>query len=260
MPSPFPGMDPYLEARDLWPDVHASMITYIREALQPQLRPKYIARIGERMRLATVSRSYVPDVLLVHTMREPAPTLAMAEPLVADEPQLVEPLDEAVREPYIEIIARDSGDLVTLIELLSPANKVGDGRDQYIQKQTDLLATAVNLVEIDLLGYGKETVLARNVAITDPVNWRYLVDISRAKPRSALEIYAIPLPQPLPKCRIPLLREDPDAVLDLQAVFTRSYDVGGYDLLIDYSQPPPVPLSEAEATWLDAYLKEKGLR
>ncbi len=260
MPSPFPGMDPYLEDRAIWPDVHATLITYIREVLQPQLRPKYIARIGERMRLATVSRSYVPDVLLVHTMREPAPTLAMAEPLVADEPQLVEPLDEAVREPYIEIIARDSGDLVTLIELLSPANKVGDGRDQYLQKQTDLLATEANLVEIDLLGYGKPTVLARNVAITDPADWRYLVDISRAKPRTELEIYAIPLPKPLPKCRIPLLREDPDAVLDLQAVFTRSYDIGGYDLLIDYSQPPPVPLSDAEAAWLDAYLKEKELR
>ena len=260
MPSPFPGMDPYLEARAIWPDVHASMITYIRELLQPQLRPKYIARIGERMRLATVSRSYVPDALLVHTMREPAPTLTMAEPLVADEPQLVEPLDEAVREPYIEIIARDSGDVVTLIELLSPANKVGDGRDQYLQKQTDLLATEVNLVEIDLLGYGKPTVLARNVAITDPADWRYLADISRARPRTELEIYAIPLPKPLPKCRIPLLREDPDAVLDLQAVFNRSYDVGGYDLLIDYTQPPPVPLTDAEAAWLDALLKEKNLR
>ncbi|HFQ93515.1 MAG TPA: DUF4058 family protein [Anaerolineae bacterium] len=260
MPSPFPGMDPYLEDRTLWPDLHQRLITYFSEVLQPQLRPKYIARIGERMRLATVSRSYVPDALLVHTMREPAPTLAMAEPLVADEPQLVEPLDEAVREPYIEIIARDSGDLVTLIELLSPANKVGDGRDQYLQKQTDLLATEVNLVEIDLLGYGKPTVLARNVAITDPADWRYLADISRARPRTELEIYAIPLPKPLPKCRIPLLREDPDAVLDLQAVFNRSYDIGGYDLLIDYTQPPSVPLTDAEAAWLDAFLKEKNLR
>ncbi|HID51529.1 MAG TPA: DUF4058 family protein, partial [Anaerolineae bacterium] len=47
MPSPFPGMDPYLEDRAIWPDVHATLITYIREVLQPQLRPKYIARIGE---------------------------------------------------------------------------------------------------------------------------------------------------------------------------------------------------------------------
>ena len=133
MPSPFPGMDPYLEARSLWPDLHQRMITYFSEVLQPQLRPKYIARIGERMRLATVSRSYVPDVLLVHTMREPAPTLAMAEPLVADEPQVITMLDDTIRHPYIEIIARDAGDVITVIELLSPIDKM-DGRDQYLQK------------------------------------------------------------------------------------------------------------------------------
>ena len=260
MPSPFPGMDPYLEARAVWPDVHASLITYIREALQPQLRPKYIARIGERVQLANISRSYVPDVLLVHTMREPSPTLTTAAPLVADEPQLIAALDEAVREPYIEIIARETGDVVTLIELLSPANKIGDGRDQYIQKQTDLLATEVNLVEIDLLGYGKETVLARNAIIAEPADWRYQINISRAGRRNALELYAIPLRDKLPNCRIPLRPPDADAVLDLTAVFTRSYDVGGYDLLVDYNQPPATPLRDAEAIWLAALLQEKGLR
>ncbi len=56
MPSPFPGMDPYLEERSLWPDMHSSLISYIREALQPQLRPKYIARIGERVELTTLGK------------------------------------------------------------------------------------------------------------------------------------------------------------------------------------------------------------
>ena len=210
MPSPFPGMDPYLEARDVWPDVHASLITYLREDLQPQLRPKYVARIGERVQLSTISQSYVPDVLLFKRMREPAPALVTAEPLVADEPQGVAALDEAYREPYIEIIARETGDVVTLIEVLSPANKMGDGREQYIQKQKDLLATEVNLVEIDLLGYGKETVLARNVIITEPADWRYLIDISRAGQRSRLAIYAVPLRGKLPNCTIPLRPPDAD--------------------------------------------------
>ena len=262
MPSPFPGMDPYLEAREVWPDVHQRLITYISEALQPQLRPKYIARIGERIQLASIGRSYVPDVLLVQTMREAAPTLEAeaAAPLVADEPQVITTLDEAAREPYIEIIDRVTGDVVTLIEVLSPANKIGDGRDQYLKKQADLLATDANLVEIDLLGYGKETVLARNAVITEPPDWRYLIDISRAGRRSSLEVYAIPLRDPLPNCRIPLRPPDDDVVLDLGAVLGRTYDVGGYDLLIDYNQPPPVPLSDAEAAWLDTYLQEKGLR
>ncbi len=259
MPGPFPGMDPYLEARSLWPGVHQRLITYIAEALQPQLRPKYIACIGERIQLANVNHSYVPDVHLVRTLREPGPTLAMAAPLVADEPQIVTALDEAIREPFIEIVAHATGDVVTLIEILSPANKEGNGRNQYLQKQDDLMATDVNLVEIDLLGYGQHTVLARNVTIENPADWRYLINISRSGQRPTLELYAIRLADKLPNCRIPLRPLDADAVLDLTAVFTRSYDVGGYDLLIDYSQPPSAPLRDAEAAWIVAWLQDKGL-
>ncbi len=259
MPNPFPGMNPYLEVREIWPDVHTSLITYIREALQPKIRPKYIARIGERIQLAAFSQSYVPDVKLVHTMREPSPTLELATPIVADEPMLITTLDEAVREPFIEIIAHESGDVVTVIEVLSPANKAGQGREHYLQKQDDLMATEVNLVEIDLLGYGKETVLARIAGIVKPADWRYLIDISRGGRRNALEVYAIPLQDRLPNCRIPLRPPDDDAVLDLTTVFNRCYDVGSYDLLIDYSKLPEVPLQAAETEWLRKHLQEKGL-
>jgi hypothetical protein len=254
-------MDPYLEERSLWPDVHSSLITYTREALQPQIRPKYIARIGERIQLAEMPHRYIPDVLLFHPLREPSPTFDIGGTLVVDEPQTITFFDDERHVPYIEIIYRDTGDVVTLIEVLSPANKVGDGRDQYLQKQKELLDTQANLVEIDLLGYGKDTVLARNALITEPADWRYLINISRAERRweNALEIYAVPLRDRLPRCRIPLRPPDPDAVLDLPAVFTRCYDVGGYDLLIDYSQPPPVPLSDDEKTWLANLLQEKRL-
>ena len=260
MPSPFPGMDPYLEARSIWPDVHVSMITYIRESLQPNLRPKYIARIEEREQLAQTSQDYVPDVLLLRTQRETTTSYVATRSLVADEPQIVTTLDEDYRELYLEIIARDSGDVVTLIELLSPTNKVGNGRSQYIQKQTDLLATDVNLVEIDLLGYGQPTVLTRNVPITRPADWRYLINISRAERRRSLEFYAVPLHQKLPNCRIPLRPPDADVVLDLTAVFSRTYDIGSYDLLIDYSQTPDTSLRDFETTWLNSHLQAKGIR
>ncbi|MBK8900811.1 MAG: DUF4058 family protein [Anaerolineaceae bacterium] len=259
MPSPFPGMDPYLEVSRRWSDLHQRLITYISEYLQPQLRPKYIARIEERIQLATFDQRYVPDVQLLHTMREPAPTLELTSSVVVDEPMLITTLDEAVREPFIEIVARESGDLVTVIEVLSPANKVGKGREEYLQKQDDLTATEVNLVEIDLLGYGNETVLARKVGIVNPADWRYLIDISRGGRRNVLEVYAIPLRDRLPNCRIPLRPPDGDAVLDLTAVFNRCYDVGSYDLLIDYRKMPDVPLQEAEADWLQKHLQEKGL-
>ena len=63
----------------------------------------------------------------------------------------------------------------------------------------------------------------------------------------------------LPRCRIPLRAADPDVVLDLPAVFARCYDVGGYDLLVDYTQAPPVPLSASEADWLHRRLQEQGV-
>lgn len=251
MPNPFPGMNPYLEVRTIWPGIHASFIPYIQEALQPQLRPKYIARIEERIHLSQFGQSYVPDLMLKRTLRESTATYT-ASTLVADEPQLVTTLDEAYRELYLEIVLRDSGELITIIKLLSPANKFGDGRSQYIQKQQDLLATHVNLVEIDLLGYGQSTVLARNVAITQPADWHYLISISRGERRNTLEFYAVPLAQKLPNCRIPLRPSDPDVVLDLTAVLSRVYDIGSYDLLLDYSQPPDTPLRDFERAWLDA--------
>ena len=44
MPSPFPGMDPYLEGY-LWPDVHHRLATQISDQLMPMLRPRYVARL-----------------------------------------------------------------------------------------------------------------------------------------------------------------------------------------------------------------------
>lgn len=108
-----------------------------------------------------------------------------------------------------------------------------------------------------MLGYGQETVLARRGSITKPADWRYLIDISRSGRRNALEVYAIPLRDRLPNCRIPLRPPDADAVLALTAVFNRCYDVGSYDLLIDYGKPPEVSLSDAEADWLKTFLQEK---
>ncbi|MEZ4866136.1 MAG: DUF4058 family protein [Caldilineaceae bacterium] len=255
MPSPFPGMDPFLEEPSLWPDVHSSLISYIRETLQPQLRPKYIARIGERIELTTIQKGYIPDVLLVQPPREPVAAIGHSGTLVVDEPVTFEMLDEARRVPYIEILYRETGDVVTLIEVLSPANKYGDGREQYLKKQADLLTTQVNLVEIDLLSGGRSTTLARNAKITNPPDWRYVVCINRVRRRDRLEIYAFGLRDHLPRCRIPLRAADPDVALDLPAVFARCYDVGGYDLLIDYQQEPPISLNEGEQGWLQELLE-----
>ncbi len=97
-------------------------------------------------------------------------------------------------------------------------------------------------MEIDLLGEGRVTTLARTAAIIEPPDWRYVVSVSRARSRRRLEVYAFSIKERLPRCRIPLRPADPDVVLDLPAVFARCYEVGGYDLMVNYQADPPVTL------------------
>lgn len=260
MPSPFPGMDPYLEDRLLWPDLHQRLIAYISESLQPQVRPKYIARITERIELASIQKGYIPDVLIVQPPRNLVPAISGTGVMVADEPLTFTFLEEERRVPAIEIIYRETGDVVTVIEVLSPSNKMGEGRTQYLQKQNDLLTSQVNLVEIDLLSAEPTPTLARTMVIDKPPGWRYVVSVNRSHQRYRLEVYAFGLKERLPRCRIPLRAADPDVTLDLPAVFARCYEVGGYDLLIDYQQEPPLALKEWEVEWLQAHLHKQGLR
>lgn len=259
MPSPLPGMDPYMEERSLWPDVHQRLITYISDELQPQVRPKYIARIGERIELASIQKGYIPDVMIVQPPNKPERSIAGGS-LVADEPLTLAFLEEERHVPFIEIVYRETGDVVTVIEILSPANKSGEGRDEYLRKQRDLLNSQVNLVEIDLLGHGRPTTLIRTANVTTPPKWRYSITISRVNRRRHLEAYVFNIQDVLPRCVIPLRAADADVVLDLPTVFARCYDVGGYDLLIDYAEEPPVSLDDAEAAWLGTYLHDKDLR
>ncbi len=259
MPSPFPGMDPYLEHGARWPDLQHRLIAYTSEWLRPQLRPKYVARIDERIDLKPYGKELTGSSLVVKTPHQlSGPQVANGSP-VADEPQTIRFLDDERRVPYIQIVNVASGEVVTLIEVLSPANKIGRGRDQYFELQDKILGTPVNLVEIDLLSRPTAT-YARFFELHSPHDWRYNICISRPQRRTSVEVYAIPLRDRLPRCRIPLLPEDDDAVVDLNAVLARCFDVGAYHLLLDYSKPPPVSLSKAEEEWMEALLLEKGLR
>jgi hypothetical protein len=116
-------------------------------------------------------------------------------------------------------------------------------------------------VEIDLLRMGRYTAAVPEYKVLELQGWRYLVSVKRAKHYGEYEIYFIALDSRLPRCGISLRAPDEDAVLDLPAVFTRTYNVSGYEDFIDYREPPPPPpLSEEEMVWLDKLLQEKGLR
>jgi hypothetical protein len=269
MPSPFPGMDPYLEEPARWPDVHQSLITYIRDALQPQVRPRYHARMGERVYILQEPRAMYPDVILTQRpVKEPAPVdVGTATPQVAvdeedsDTPTILTLPPVEYREPFVEIIHAAGDEVVTVIEVLSPANKTpGEGHRLYRRKQQEILDSPAHLIEIDLLSEGLHTVAISEEGQASLPPHRYLVGVKRAPERYRFEVYPIPLQRRLPRVRVPLREPDPDVALDLQAVFTRCYDNGGYADFLDYQQPAPVPFSPEEAAWVEGLLKGKGLR
>jgi len=264
-------MDPYLEDPARWSDVHQRLITYIADDLQPQLRPRYHARMGERTYILSPPRSFYPDVLLTgHIIRERALVdVAVQTPLAVaeDEPEelgmpfILNLLPAEYREPFIEIVHVAGDEVVTVIEVLSPSNKrSGKGQRLYHRKQQEVLDSSAHLVEIDLLSEGKFTVAIGEEGRGLLPPYRYLVSVNRAPERYRFETYPIPLARCLPPVNVPLREPDPDVTFDLQAVFARCYDNGAYADLVDYGRPPPAHLSSKEAAWADDLLRGKGLR
>jgi hypothetical protein len=159
--------------------------------------------------------------------------------------------------PHVTIEIRDVNDrqLVTAIELLSPTNKHGKSYEKYVTKRQRILLSTVHLLEIDLLREGRRIPMQQPLP-TAP----YFVFLSRAEKRPVSDVWPIDLDDPLPTVPVPLLPGDEDVLLDLQQAFTITYELHGYDLLIDYSQPPEIPLAEEAVMWVDSRLRQAGLR
>lgn len=256
MRSPFPGMDPYLEDPALWPSLHHRLITYISDALQPVIRPRYNATIGERLYVLSPPRAIYPDVTVVQPARLPQ-LAGLAPAMTPDAPVLISLAPEEIREPFIEIIdLTRGGQVVTVIEVLSPANKTaGEGHTLYRRKQVEVLASETHLVEIDLLRQGLPTIAVPPFYLTPYQPWHSLVSISRAGQRDQAAVYPIPLSQRLPRFIVPLAAPDPDAVVDLQAVFDHAYENGAYADRLDYTRSPVPPLEGQDAAWAETVLR-----
>jgi hypothetical protein len=264
MPSPFPGMDPYLEDPGLWPDVHHEIIASIKAVLGAQLRPRYVARIEERVYVSNDSdpgRSVIaPDVHVVASRAGeslPAAPGGEGAVLVAEPVVVTTLIEQEVHEPRVEIIDREGRAVVTVIEVLSPANKVrgAKGRESYELKREEVFWSPCHLVEIDLLRGGLVVGSYKRLPPHD-----YLVHVSPAAMRPKGLAWPIRLDQRLPVVGIPLKPGDTDAPLDLQDVLNTSYERAGYDLDLDYTREPSPPLSPEWAAWADQLLKRKGKR
>lgn len=260
MKSPFPGIDPYLEAT--WRDVHARLIVYLSDQLQSQLGGPLRARVEERIVVESPldeAREIYPDVRVFQS--RPSARVAQSSGGTAiaveeEEPLIVPSPNEERTETFIEIIDRSSGDkLVSVIELMSPSNKLrGDSQRKYRQKQQELSDANITLVEIDLTRGGRRQFLLPQAQVPPSHRATFQACVFRAHGRTQFELYRMPLQRPLPRVKLPLREGDKDAVIDLQPLIERAYANGAYDD-IDYAQPPVPPLDEADAAWADELLR-----
>lgn len=246
MPSPFPGMNPYLEQEGIWRDFHESFLPASREFLCPQVSPGYIVKLEENMYIheRSADERHLPgaaDVSLSRTRAErPAGTVTGVRMAPA---QILLPAVDVESESYIEIRDSQTRQLVTVIELLSPTNKrPGDDRQRYLTKRTALLCSGTHFVEIDLLrGWPR-------MPFDEPPTGDYCVLVNRVEDRPQAEFWPIMLHQRLPAIPIPLGAPHPDAELDLQTVLHRVYDAAYYRDYIYEGSPWP-PLADDDAAW-----------
>lgn len=258
MSSPFPGMDPCLEASDFWHSVHTHLVMHICEDLQPQLAPDFVASAEARVVLGPLDQEVLPDV---HVREKPQPANSGVAVLprigataeVAVPQEIVVP-DLTIPHRYVTIRDTRSHEVVTIIKVLSPWNKVGSGRNQYRQKQAEILLSDTHLVEIDLLRRGQHTV-ALPEARAPRADYRICIHQARSDRFGYLPLS---IRDPLPNVPIPLRAPAADVVLHLGEVFNRCFDGGAFGYKIDYHQDPVPGLAPENVDWarglLQAYL------
>ncbi len=256
-------MDPFLEG-EMWQEFHQTLANAIRAQIMSRLPRKYVALLAKRYAMETPDLAIVglgetrvlyPDVHVAEAgkpsiLRESTAEALLVEPAL----ELTSPLPEEI--PLLSIEIRDVAQrrLVTLIEILSPANKRGDGAREYNQRRLQILRTPTHLLEIDLLCQGERLTLRGQLPAA-----AYYIFLSRTDRRPRTEVWPVALRDRLPSVPVPLLRPDPDVPLDLQAALKACFDLVGYERLLNYTSAPPAPpLSEPDSAWLAACLRRTG--
>jgi hypothetical protein len=241
-------MDPYLEHPDLWRDVHHRLIATLADDLAPRLRPRYRVKVEVRVYAAMPDKLGflgVPDVGIIQINE---PVVAYRTPTRPRRVELLMP--DVIEEGYLEIQEVASGQVITVIEILSPANKrPGEGRRFYEMKRGLVLASATHLVEIDLLRAHQPM-----PASGDGQSTHYNILVSRSHRRPKADLYAFDVREPIPSFPLPLQSGEEEPEVDLNRILHDLYDRAGYDLSIDYRRPPAPPFQGEDAVWMEALL------
>lgn len=270
MPSPFPGMDPFLERSPNFQEIHTQILAAAQAQLQPQLRPRYIACLERHLSEGSVwddpgvisLERKEPDITVaaVAVTSAEASTALLASPTARTTQELdADELELRKQRRIVIYVQSRPRQAVASIELLSLSNKTPGsvGQARYLEKRASALHGGLHWIEIDLLRGGQRPPLA--VPVPAPID--YLTYVAQATSTGWNHLlYTWGLRDPLPRLPIPLLGTD-QALLDLGACFREAYDRTAADDEADYpSDPPPPPLREEDAALVDALLRQHGLR
>ncbi len=254
MDNPFPGMNPYLEMPELWHQVHNRLIIAIADDIIPQIVPKYHVSIEERVytSVADVLMVGIADVAVSRrhesTSGNGVTTASLTEPA-----KVAVPIPEEVTERFLEVRSTQTGEVVAVIEILSPKNKrSGEGREAYQRKRQKIFASNTSLVEIDLLRGGE----AMPVLGTADTGYRILV--SRGYRRPEADLYTFGLKDAIPAFPVPLREGEVEPVVDLQRLLNEVHVKARFDLVIDYSQSVKPALSAEEEVWVKEVVERVG--
>ena len=259
--NPFPGMNPYLESSRIWREVHNKLIGQMHSFLRRTLPFRYTVIMDERVGIGNdptrdaPARYALPDLSIRGgRVRERVLAPYRTEGRVTAKLPWT---DETPREWYITIGERSQEDTVTVVELLSPSNKLlgGHGRSQYLEKRELIIAGPTHLVEIDLVRVGRPMPVE---GYDGDAPYRNLISCWQTRPE--VDLYPFRLQTPIPDVAVPLLEGDDDAVVPLGALVHDMYEQDYYANYVDYSGDPEGPLSDDDRVWIDGLLREKGLR
>ncbi|MDP6112029.1 MAG: DUF4058 family protein [Planctomycetota bacterium] len=254
MPSPFPGMDPYLEHPSIWPDLHLELIRASRAILAPAVAPNYYVAVEERAYLvAADAERFVgrPDVAVVD-IAEFAGGTGTA---VLDTPVTVTlPEPEEVTERFLEVRDTESHKVVTVIEILSPTNKTHpEGREKYLMKRNQVIGSMTSLVEIDLLRAGDP------MPMNPAPGSHYRCMVSRSWERYEAKLYSFNVQDRIPRIPIPLRKTEKEPMLDPGELLAQIYDQVRYDLRVNYDLNPVPPLDGAASAWAHDLMESSGV-
>ena len=230
-------MDPYLEG-DLWISVHNELNIAMRRQLSKQLPVQYSILSERYLVLESLEgglERYRPDVRIDYMDDAPSASLAVPATVPAPTDLLPVPAETELEIPFLKILSGTDNTLVTVIELLSPANKWGEGYEKYLQKRTSLRRQGVHFLEIDLIRRGKRTVRHPDFHPSD-----YLGALHRAD-GSATQVWKFSVKDRIPNLPVPLQSGDHDLVIDLQSALDEFYVESRCHYHIDYTANPPPP-------------------